>query len=52
MTKYDIQVSEDKSSLAFSASDLIARIIESTLKDKSRVKGSKRNYPKTRKKRV
>ena len=38
MTKYEIQVSEDKSSLAYVASDLIAQIIESTLKTKSRVK--------------
>ncbi len=38
MTKYDIQVSEDKSSLAFAASDLISQIIDSTLKNKSRVK--------------
>jgi len=38
MTKYEIQVSEDKNSLAQSASDLIAQIIQSTLKTKSRVK--------------
>ena len=38
MTKYEIQVSEDKSSLAQDASDLIAKIIESTLKIKSRAK--------------
>ena len=38
MTDYDIQVSEDNHSLAFAASDLIAQIIESTLKKKSRVK--------------
>ncbi len=38
MTKYEIQVSEDKNSLANAASDLIAQIIESTLKIKSRVK--------------
>ncbi len=38
MTKYEIQVSEDKSSLALSASDLITQIIESTLKNKSRAK--------------
>ena len=38
MTKYEIQVSEDKNSLAQAASDLIAQIIESTLKNKSRVK--------------
>ena len=38
MTDYDIQVSEDNNSLAFAASDLIAQIIESTLKKKSRVK--------------
>ncbi len=35
---YDIQVSEDNNSLAFAASDLIAQIIESTLKKKNRVK--------------
>ena len=38
MTDYDIQVSEDNNSLAFAASNLIAQIIESTLKKKSRVK--------------
>ena len=38
MTKYQIQVSEDKNSLANVASDLIAHIIESTLKIKSRAK--------------
>ena len=38
MTKYEIQVSEDKNSLAQAASDLIAQIIESTLKNKSRAK--------------
>ena len=38
MTKYEIQVSEDKSSLALAASDLITQIIESTLKNKTRVK--------------
>ena len=38
MTKYEIQVSEDKNSLAYDASDLIAQIIESTLKNKSKVK--------------
>ena len=38
MTVYDIKVSEDKNSLSFAASDLIAQIIESTLKNKSRVK--------------
>tara|TARA_B100001029_G_C14972519_1_gene401122 strand:- start:223 stop:939 length:717 start_codon:yes stop_codon:yes gene_type:complete len=38
MTKYDIQISEDKESLALKASDLIAQIIEATLKIKSRVK--------------
>ncbi|MBW3041774.1 6-phosphogluconolactonase [Prochlorococcus marinus] len=38
MTKYVIQVSEDKNSLAFAASDLIAQIIESTLRNKSRAK--------------
>ena len=38
MTKYEIQVSEDKHSLANVASDLIAQIIESTLKTKSRAK--------------
>ena len=38
MTKYEIHVSEDKNSLAHSASDLIAQIVESTLKNKSRAK--------------
>jgi 6-phosphogluconolactonase len=38
MTKYKIQVLEDKSSLALAASDLIAQIIESTLKNKTRAK--------------
>ena len=38
MTKYGIQVSEDKNSLAQAASDLIAQIIESTLKIKSTAK--------------
>ena len=38
MTKYEIQVSEDKSSLALAASDLITQIIESTLKNKTRAK--------------
>ena len=38
MTKYEIQVSEDKNSLANVASDLITHIIESTLKIKSRAK--------------
>ena len=38
MTEYDIQVSEDKNSLAIAASDLIAEIIYSTLKNKSRAK--------------
>ena len=38
MTKYEIQVSEDKNSLAQAASDLIAKIVESTLKIKSKVK--------------
>ena len=38
MTKYEIQVSEDKSSLALAASDLIAQVIESTLKNKTRAK--------------
>jgi len=38
MTKYEIRVSEDKNSLAHSASDLIAQIVESTLKIKNRVK--------------
>ena len=38
MTKYDIKVSDDKNSLAFTASDLIAQIIESILLNKSRAK--------------
>ena len=38
MTKYEIQVSKDKSSLALAASDLITQIIESTLKSKTRTK--------------
>ena len=38
MTKYKIQVSEDKNSLAQAASDLIAQIIKSTLKIKSKAK--------------
>ena len=38
MTKYEIQVSEDKSSLALAASDLITQVIESTLKNKTRAK--------------
>jgi len=38
MARYEIQVSEDKSSLALAASDLITQIIESTLKNKTRVK--------------
>ena len=38
MIKYEIQVSEDKNSLAKAASNLIAQIIESTLKNKSRAK--------------
>ena len=38
MTKYEIQVSEDKNSLAHAASDLIAKIIVSTLRNKSRAK--------------
>ena len=38
MTKYEIQVSEDKNSLATAATDLITQIIESTLKKKPRVK--------------
>ena len=38
MTEYDIQVSEDKNSLALAASELIAQIIESTLRNKSRAK--------------
>ena len=38
MTKYQIKVSEDKNSLAFAASNLIAQVIESTLSNKSRAK--------------
>ena len=38
MTKYDIRVLEDKNALAFAASELIAQIIESTLRRKSRAK--------------
>ena len=38
MTKYEIQVSEDKNSLAQAASDLIANIVGSTLKNKSKAK--------------
>ncbi len=38
MTKYDLQVSEDKNCLALVASDLIAQIIELTLRKKSRAK--------------
>ena len=38
MTKYNVQVSKDKNSLAIAASDLIAKKIESTLKNKTRVK--------------
>ena len=38
MTEYDIQVSEDKDSLALAASDLISKIIESTLRNKIRAK--------------
>jgi 6-phosphogluconolactonase len=38
MTKYEIQVSEDKNSLALAASDLITQIIQSTLKNKTRAK--------------
>ena len=38
MTNYNIQVSKDKTSLAYFASDLIAQIIESTLQNKRRVK--------------
>ena len=38
MTKYQIQVSEDKNSLAIVASDLIAQVIELTLNKKNRVK--------------
>ena len=40
MTRYDIQVSEDKHALALAASEMIAQIIESTLKNKSRAKVS------------
>ena len=35
MIKYEIQISEDKNSLAQAASDLIVKIIQSTLKNKS-----------------
>ena len=38
MTKYEIQVSEDKNSLAQAASDLIAQIVESTLTIKNKAK--------------
>ena len=38
MTKYEIQVLEDKNSLAQAASDLIAKIVSSTLKIKSKAK--------------
>ncbi len=38
MIEYDVQVLEDKNSLALAASDLIAQIITLTLKKKSRVK--------------
>ena len=38
MAKYEIQVSEDKNSLALAASDLITQVIESTLKNKTRAK--------------
>ena len=38
MTKYKVQIFEDKNLLAVAASDLIAQIIESTLKIKSRAK--------------
>ena len=38
MTEYDIQVSENKDSLSLAASDLIAKIIESTLRNKIRAK--------------
>ena len=38
MTKYDVQVFEDKNSLALAASDLIAQIIQTTLQNKSRAK--------------
>ena len=46
MTEYDVQISGDKESLAFAASDLIAQIIESTLKTKSRVKINYQNFRK------
>ncbi len=38
MAKYNIRVLEDKNSLSFAASDLIAQIIELTLRTKSRAK--------------
>ena len=38
MAKYEIQVSEDKNSLAIAASDFITQVIESTLKNKTRAK--------------
>ena len=38
MSKYESQVSEDKNSLAQAASDLIAQIVESTLKIKNKAK--------------
>ena len=38
MIKYEIKVSDDKNSLAHTASDLIAHIIESTLKIKRKAK--------------
>ena len=38
MIKYEIKVSDDKNSLSHAASDLIAHIIESTLKIKSKAK--------------
>jgi len=38
MTKYEVQVLKDKNSLAQAASDLIAQIVESTLKIKSKAK--------------
>ena len=38
MTKYEIQVLEDKNSLALAASGLIAQVIESTLNNKTRAK--------------
>ena len=38
MTKYEIQVSEDKNSLAQAASDLIGQIVESILKNKNKAK--------------